>query len=572
MSADRRIHKLKIRTDDQATVPKSVFLVEDALKTASLPGIPANGQVFIKRLDLGSFLPSVSSRFLSKRIDNLFRHLTPVKVDSAAPDQADANVVWFADALEPYRLLSKLLADGHRPQAWYWPAAVTGWSPHLTISQSVQLIIYCVVRTKSGLTGLTYVLEPLLKREVLFESIDASEPNQVVNWLLKLGLKATLDDKPLADAVSEAADTTTVDKHIRAYSILPAEWKNILHKALQLWRVNDPRTLFIAYLGIARIRHQATPAKVKEMIQDAIEFSVSTQKNRRRSSSPNLHDIEQERPKPNLSESIPKKNEDVDDSFDGHDIRAVQNLNTQLPWPEQGRLFGRFAGELSGFAGLPFLIMVLKRLGFETLLANHQEFSELQLAVRVFWRIAALLQIPEDDPVLAFLDELMEVESKTVEFVAPMHWQSILKPSKKDSINLSLARVASLPGQRLIMDESGRLVLGVWHRGNKDKVNPWLKEATVLHTFGRPRTWNIAKAADNTVRAICRYLRRFSELNLRTLIQRSALIAVTRTHMDITMPLNKLDIRVRSAGLDIDPGWVDWLGRVIQFHYVENED
>jgi hypothetical protein len=28
-------------------------------------------------------------------------------------------------------------------------------------------------------------------------------------------------------------------------------------------------------------------------------------------------------------------------------------------------------------------------------------------------------------------------------------------------------------------------------------------------------------------------------------------------------------MRVRRAGLDFDPGWVPWYGRVISFHYTE---
>jgi hypothetical protein len=30
-------------------------------------------------------------------------------------------------------------------------------------------------------------------------------------------------------------------------------------------------------------------------------------------------------------------------------------------------------------------------------------------------------------------------------------------------------------------------------------------------------------------------------------------------------------MRIRRAGLDIDPGWVPWLGRVVSFHYRETE-
>ena len=200
MSTERRVRKLRIRTDDRATLPRINFLLEDALRTASLPGIPANGQVYIKKLDLGRCLSSVNSRFLSKRIDDLMRHLTLVKVDRAAAEQPKASAVWFADELEPYRLLTDMLAQGHRPQAWYWSIAVNGWSPQLPASQGISQIISQVSQKEAGLTGLAYVLEPLLKGEVLLNVLHTVASKDVIIWLLTLGLKTKFDQTVLKAA------------------------------------------------------------------------------------------------------------------------------------------------------------------------------------------------------------------------------------------------------------------------------------------------------------------------------------------------------------------------------------
>ena len=42
---------------------------------------------------------------------------------------------------------------------------------------------------------------------------------------------------------------------------------------------------------------------------------------------------------------------------------------------------------------------------------------------------------------------------------------------------------------------------------------------------------------------------------------------VTRTHVDLVLPLEAADLAVRRAGLDADPGWVPELGRVVQFFF-----
>lgn len=42
---------------------------------------------------------------------------------------------------------------------------------------------------------------------------------------------------------------------------------------------------------------------------------------------------------------------------------------------------------------------------------------------------------------------------------------------------------------------------------------------------------------------------------------------VTRTHVDLVVPIDHISLRARRAGLDRDPGWVPELGRVVLFHF-----
>lgn len=44
-------------------------------------------------------------------------------------------------------------------------------------------------------------------------------------------------------------------------------------------------------------------------------------------------------------------------------------------------------------------------------------------------------------------------------------------------------------------------------------------------------------------------------------------ILVSRTHVDVVLDLDRIDLAARSAGLDQDPGWVPSLGRVVLFHF-----
>jgi hypothetical protein len=60
-----------------------------------------------------------------------------------------------------------------------------------------------------------------------------------------------------------------------------------------------------------------------------------------------------------------------------------------------------------------------------------------------------------------------------------------------------------------------------------------------------------------------------SGLSLAAVVRRPARLTWTRTHVDVAFDLAAADVTIRLAGLDLDPGWVGWLGRVVSFHYLE---
>ena len=64
-----------------------------------------------------------------------------------------------------------------------------------------------------------------------------------------------------------------------------------------------------------------------------------------------------------------------------------------------------------------------------------------------------------------------------------------------------------------------------------------------------------------------RWLRREARIGLASLVRRPGRLGLTPTHLDMHFALSTVDLRVRRLGLDIDPGWLPWFGRVIAFHY-----
>ena len=64
-----------------------------------------------------------------------------------------------------------------------------------------------------------------------------------------------------------------------------------------------------------------------------------------------------------------------------------------------------------------------------------------------------------------------------------------------------------------------------------------------------------------------RLSRQLCGLNLRQTISRPALVTLAPTHVDLFFRASEADVRIRRAALDLDPGWVPWLGRAISYHF-----
>jgi len=61
---------------------------------------------------------------------------------------------------------------------------------------------------------------------------------------------------------------------------------------------------------------------------------------------------------------------------------------------------------------------------------------------------------------------------------------------------------------------------------------------------------------------------RRARLPLRRVLHRPGRVWMATHRVDLVLPLQHADVRIRRAGFDIDPGYVPWLDTVIRFHYL----
>jgi hypothetical protein len=176
------------------------------------------------------------------------------------------------------------------------------------------------------------------------------------------------------------------------------------------------------------------------------------------------------------------------------------------------------------------------------------------------------LRVPADDAVLSVLEEPGRPPSLAdLELISPA-WQGLASPGR-----WVIRHQSGVDGARGLFDRSGRLALALW-RGRPPADVRELARGRVLRRGPPLPTGSVVDILlEAWFTAMRRWCRRYAGLEVADLIRRPGRIAVTRTHLDVFFSLRHVDIRVRRAGLDIDPGWAPWFGRVVQFHYVEGE-
>ena len=117
----------------------------------------------------------------------------------------------------------------------------------------------------------------------------------------------------------------------------------------------------------------------------------------------------------------------------------------------------------------------------------------------------------------------------------------------------SIAERLSIPE-----DDPVYLWLSASERGSSEQVQQEHSECVAKEVEAIVAQWRQA------MRSWCRLQ---AHLGLANLVHRPGWVSCSQTHVEVWMPLSDIDLRIRRAGLDIDPGWVPWLGQVIRFHY-----
>lgn len=628
----RRIHKLQINTRDETSIAADVNTLQDAFRTASLPGLPQHGLLLIKKLDLGNFLSRSTSMALSKLIDNKVRSLTFESVCVDNQEYPQQNSVWFSDPAQAVLCLVNLVARNKQPRAWYWAVIFPSWRPDMNLAKTLIAISEDFSETQAKIMVMAQTIKQLLTQcasETILNAVSA----ELAQALL---IEAGAYQGPTSDANAYISSETAHRPEI------PVIWIDLIHKAVTIWGKQDSRTQWLtlnalvtqnpaliessqllpritAAIDIIQVdkkspsgeeRHPQVAKSAEQAVQSGLAPIVTdpdaTQANaeqfpaqqippssidsasaavNNRDESPGLdiepqHKIEIQE----SSSSAPAKHgaaefADKLDYFergDGFSVAAIDadadsNIDNETHDPQAGAPIS-FAGYVdSDHCGLAFLISLLELLSIKELLVLNPMLAETNFPARVIFTIARRLKISSRHPVLQCLPDLPSVSSRQIKnFICPSNWRFICATPNEEKTLLHRYNINEDGSECYITDRTKKLLLYVGPGCSAD-LPDWISALQPLDESGSYELPTLDDLEITIQLMMCRYLYRYARLSLRQVINRNGKFASTKTHLDILFDAKQVDIQIRRSGLDIDPGWVAWIARVVQFHYDDGD-
>jgi|GEM_PF-3524127 len=705
---DRRVRSLRLTATGDDHLWTGRILLQDALHTASLPGLSGNRLTLIKQFTIGRFSTRQSSSSLSALIDHQLLDLSSRAVPADHPNAASSPIVYFRDEVEPYVMLAVRLAANADTSAWFWPLAVSSWQPTMPRSEGLRVMLFQLSGTRAGLVSVVSLVSELRRRDLLQPLLAVLEKDDATH-LLQLTCGGALSDHwPSQDL---RPDTVAVE--------ISSTARRVLWQACKRWGGVDVRAIWLATILLVeekparlldplliqraralvdfisdppgRSKDKSSAAQVSSQIigneqaddspqsrfatgvdslagdhvaesidqtshvhtpssshyfrdttqapaslldpipvnsRAAVSMTPSSQKIVSAAANPGLEnelfgpedgsiaaDVQgqalalnepavdsfarQSLKAPVLDSASRSSNQIRVDAGDPREASVIAKEHEDLLWPPRERdgvrndpvvstslIETSAAGaaiegpqaqvklpwtttpQWTDYGGFCFLLALMGRLRFEEFLENHPHLIELDFPPRLLLFAANQLAIPAADPVRVWLQDVNDLPAQEIEFSAPPIWREQVYRSS----TLVLSPILGRPGCHMMTGGSERNVLASWRGEMPESAKKLVADSQTRVVPARQSQDDLNQLTAGWYRAMRRWCRAYAGLRLRELIQRSGRIGITRTHVDLFFALNSVDIRIRRAGLDVDLGWLPWLGRVVSFHYLDKEE
>jgi len=552
------VGRLAVAASSQAAVGSFQIDLEDALRTASLPIRSSSTRLHIRHMSLGRIQRGLSRQALARLIESKYRQINYIEACAGYDLPEHAEAVAFPDRFTAASLAIDAFING---QAMHW--SLLAEFPSLAQCSADDVLVFIVkeLSVASGgigpgrLADIDGGIERLGRVIQTMSFAQAKDTFQVslTDDNSQVHFQATMNTTTADTAVRVNATSAIIAYErqwlARQLDTAPTVLRNSLLHWVPIWGVNSWRTkLLILWLTQANgsVSISATRWLTKLNLRGASSNEYFSEQQ-------TTTDIAL---KQKIASATVEKTKPVVDR-QGELTTANIRPGTIAPDAESNNALLQTTGDSSEHAGLWLLLQVMRLVGTE--LADNA--TQCNLGLHVFKHFCQRLDLARHDPVLTLLETVDAIESIQH---TPNPWQA--RPEV-------LTCLGGHGGLTLSRCGRGRAIL---HRDQRIPVVAII-DASTLRSLrktairinpGNPRT---PVASAEMIKSLVLSTQRLVSVLLgrgwRHLVTRPGKVLIGPTHIDVWFDARHVDPTIRSAGLDLDPGWVPSLGRVVSYHY-----
>jgi hypothetical protein len=530
-SRTRIVARARIKVPAHEDEAPAVRTLEDALGTAEFDD--CGRLVVVRALVLPRFPVRTSSAWVARAIEAAWRAQAAYAVHASAAEAPSARAVYFRDVTEARLIFLQALSAGASVDAWFWPLAVPDLALGTPRNEAIVRVLAALVcepggTERPGLAALGACMMEWSATQLraLLDALPATQPAAFAGFA---------DGVPVAGPELESARTVrraTADAVPGTLGDAVRLIASVLDVEPRLARAGGWRCAMLAELFLRANAPPGTvpaPHVVREVLRAAAQLAGASRAARtsdcERLPVAEALPPEETRPPADLQLEAQPSRGDLLDGRGGDSARALPGsiaasrvpATTAAPLglPARPWLEGATA---TRFGGLLLVLNVLDRLGIDAWLELQGPGVRASFVTVLLAEVAHRLRIPSDDP----------------------HWE--------------------------LLAGAGELRAAL-----RDRSWQWRGFGWPVWTPLEPVVDEVAhleRSISLWIRALRGVLRRRCRIGLATLARRNAWLSVTSTHVDLVYALSATDLRVRRAGLDGDPGWLPWFGRIVALHFI----
>ncbi len=598
---DREVRRLRLAAADAGAARALLPRLEDALRCASLPDTGAQW-LLVRRLALGPVAATASTQAIARLVERHLCDAAPAWRDGAAADAVDADHVRFASPLQAQEALALRVLREQPCRAWYWARVAPGFAADAAPARNLSAIERAVAAAPQGVAALAawrHAVAAFVAGPATASARDDAAPvcNATGPQAAAPGVAAGTPDRrpaigaavaasaarapsqpqqphggtaaaPTPSAIAMPAETSaagTAARPLDLPSMRAADLTRTPAVAAGKCEAALPTPAGPPRSGAPRLPHASVPrtaaapggatphvpdtplaadtpathadasgAPLHPAVAPAAARPAAV--SRARASGPPRAEpaasrVVGARPGPSSADrtqprapaepaapsSALARPAALPASPDPPGLRHAQ------PARHAGAPRACAAGEPSSYAGLLFMLPVLLRLGLPPWALRHDADATAWTRMVLLAALQRLRASPQE-PLFALLAGAPPDAAGTGAMPAFCNAAALSPPRGRPAPTLGEAwtDAATVPAQA-----------EVWLHGCR------------------------------------RWLRRGPGVGLASLVRRPGRVAWSPTHVDVVFDLAGADLRVRRHGLDIDPGWLPWFGRVVAFHYID---